>query len=105
MELRTQQQQLDRETIARLAYQIWEQRGCPHGYDVDFWLEAERQFLSAGKPGRQESTVPAGASPGGQTTTKAAQAASQGTRQTKPSPPSGRSSMKDQQRQPRVEIA
>lgn len=30
--------------IARLAYAIWQDRGCPHGSDVEDWLEAERQL-------------------------------------------------------------
>lgn len=30
--------------IARLAYAIWQDRGCPHGGDVEDWLEAERQL-------------------------------------------------------------
>jgi len=36
------------EEVASLAYQIWEQRGHPQGQDVEFWLEAEQQILSAG---------------------------------------------------------
>jgi len=41
--------------IARVAYQIWEHRGRPQGFDVKFWLEAERQILS-GKPSRVQVT-------------------------------------------------
>jgi Protein of unknown function (DUF2934) len=32
------------EAIARLAYAIWQDRGCPPGTDVEDWLEAERQL-------------------------------------------------------------
>jgi hypothetical protein len=32
------------EDIARLAYAIWQDRGCPQGTDVEDWLEAERQL-------------------------------------------------------------
>ena len=32
--------------IARLAYQIYEERGRTHGAHLDDWLEAERQLLS-----------------------------------------------------------
>ena len=30
--------------IARLAYAIWQDRGCPHGTDLEDWLEAEQQL-------------------------------------------------------------
>ncbi len=30
--------------IARVAYQLWEEHGKPVGRDLEFWLEAERQF-------------------------------------------------------------
>lgn len=32
------------EVVSRLAFQLFEQRGCVHGYDVHDWLEAERQI-------------------------------------------------------------
>lgn len=32
--------------IALRAHQIWLEQGCPHGHDVDNWLEAERQLVS-----------------------------------------------------------
>jgi hypothetical protein len=35
------------EAIARRAYEIYESRGAQHGYDLDHWLEAEREL----KPG------------------------------------------------------
>ena len=31
-----------REEIARVAYGLFEQRGCAHGHDQEDWLEAER---------------------------------------------------------------
>lgn len=34
------------EEIALRAHQLWCQQGCPHGHDVDNWLEAQRQLLS-----------------------------------------------------------
>jgi hypothetical protein len=34
------------EEIALRAHQLWLQQGCPHGHDVDNWLEAERQLHS-----------------------------------------------------------
>ena len=32
------------EQIAALAHELWEERGCPEGSDIDIWLEAERQL-------------------------------------------------------------
>ncbi len=33
------------ERIARRAYELWQQNGCPDGHETNFWLEAERQLL------------------------------------------------------------
>lgn len=33
-----------RSEIELRAHQLWCQRGCPHGHDVDNWIEAERQL-------------------------------------------------------------
>ena len=33
-----------REQIARRAYEIWMDGGCPHGCDLDHWLQAEREL-------------------------------------------------------------
>jgi hypothetical protein len=33
--------------IARRAYELYEQRGCTHGYDIDDWLLAERDLRLA----------------------------------------------------------
>lgn len=30
------------ENIAACAYTLWEQSGCPHGRDMEFWLKAEQ---------------------------------------------------------------
>jgi Protein of unknown function (DUF2934) len=32
------------EHIQRLAYELWQQRGCPEGSATEDWLEAERQL-------------------------------------------------------------
>jgi hypothetical protein len=29
------------ERIAKQAYELWEQRGCRHGHDLENWLDAE----------------------------------------------------------------
>ena len=34
-----------RSEIARLAYALWEERGCPTGSAESDWLEAERRFM------------------------------------------------------------
>lgn len=36
-------QQSNQHEIARRAYQIWMDRGCPHGRDQEHWFEAELQ--------------------------------------------------------------
>jgi len=35
--------------IARHARQLWQDRGCPEGQDMELWLEAERQLNNGGK--------------------------------------------------------
>ena len=35
--------------ISRQAYELWQNRGCPTGRDLELWLEAERQLLSEGQ--------------------------------------------------------
>jgi hypothetical protein len=37
-------QHTDPQEVARLAYQIWQARGCPEGSSEDDWFEAERQL-------------------------------------------------------------
>lgn len=34
----------DHEAIARLAYALWQEHGCPIGTDVEDWLQAEREL-------------------------------------------------------------
>jgi hypothetical protein len=38
---------IDKEAIARRAYEIWEAEGCPHGRDRDHWEAAARELGSA----------------------------------------------------------
>ncbi len=40
------------QVIRDLAYKLWQQAGEPHGRDVDFWLEAERQLEQTNGNGR-----------------------------------------------------
>ena len=44
--------------VARAAYELYEQRGCEHGHDVEDWLEAERIVK------RQQRSLPFGCSRG-----------------------------------------
>lgn len=52
-----------REQISALAHEIWRERGCPEGSDVDIWLEAERQLNAgvapASKAGQVRDHIPA----------------------------------------------
>lgn len=35
------------ELIARRAYELFQQRGGEHGYDIDDWLQAERELADS----------------------------------------------------------
>ena len=35
--------------ISRQAYELWQNRGCPDGRDLELWLEAERQLTGGGE--------------------------------------------------------
>jgi hypothetical protein len=37
---------LPSERVAELAYQLWEEAGCPFGREEEYWLLAERQMKS-----------------------------------------------------------
>lgn len=41
-----------RESIERRARQIFEQRGCPEGRDLDHWLQAENEHWDSCLPER-----------------------------------------------------
>lgn len=38
------------EEIRQLAYGLWQEAGCPEGYDVQHWLEAEMIWLEKHRP-------------------------------------------------------
>ena len=45
------------EEIRHLAYQKWEESGCPSGDGFDFWVEAEREVMArmpSSEPARAE---------------------------------------------------
>lgn len=37
--------ELTEEYIRLRAYQLWEERGCEHGHDLEHWLQAEVEIL------------------------------------------------------------
>jgi hypothetical protein len=39
----------NKKEVARQAYQLWQQYGCPAGRDEMIWLEAERLVARGGK--------------------------------------------------------
>ena len=42
---REQHQEIIRSTVARRAYEMFERRGCEHGFDLDDWVAAEKELL------------------------------------------------------------
>src|ERR1700719_5239599 len=40
-----QHQEIILETIAKRAYQLFEERGCAHGFDREDWITAEKELL------------------------------------------------------------
>jgi hypothetical protein len=44
--IKTEQTRPTHEQVAVLAYQIWKKGGCPHGHDLEYWLQAEKQLNS-----------------------------------------------------------
>jgi hypothetical protein len=49
--------QLERQCRIRVrAHEIWIERGCPEGRDVEFWLAAERELNEEGeRPARKQA--------------------------------------------------
>ena len=50
----SESQECSSQDIARLAYALWQQRGCPQGSSEQDWCEAEQQLCS---PQDQRSRV------------------------------------------------
>lgn len=48
----------ERELIARRAYEIYLARGGEKGYELEDWLQAEREIGAQHRPGSQEETAP-----------------------------------------------
>jgi hypothetical protein len=48
-------EQFSRETVERLAYEYWSNRGCPEGSAEEDWFQAEQALLAARQsPGHAE---------------------------------------------------
>ncbi|MHC2088911.1 DUF2934 domain-containing protein [Methylobacterium sp. CM6244] len=45
--------------------EIWEERGRPEGYDVEFWLQAERELMGEDAGGRESANASSAKSGGG----------------------------------------
>ena len=46
-----------RRLFARRAYQLYEGRGCLDGFDLQDWLQAEREILGQVEPPEQAAAV------------------------------------------------
>ncbi|MCI0625926.1 MAG: DUF2934 domain-containing protein [Acidobacteria bacterium] len=46
-----------RRLIARRAYQLYEARGCLDGFDLQDWLQAQREILGQVEPPEQAAAV------------------------------------------------
>jgi hypothetical protein len=46
-----------REQIHALAHELWKDRGCPVGCDMDIWLDAERQLGGNATPFRDGERI------------------------------------------------
>ena len=38
------------EEIRQVAYKLWQEEGCPDGYDLQHWLKAETEWLEEKRP-------------------------------------------------------
>jgi DUF2934 family protein len=41
------------EEIRQVAYKLWQEEGCPDGYEVKHWLKAETILLEEKRPQRE----------------------------------------------------
>jgi hypothetical protein len=46
--------------VAQRAYEKWLKRGCVHGYDLQDWVEAERELLAEQNRAANTATAAAG---------------------------------------------
>lgn len=40
-----------------LAYQLWNKAGCRQGHDLEYWLQAEKQLISALAPSPKQTSA------------------------------------------------
>jgi len=55
----TGSQLLSEDAIREHAHQLFEQRGCEHGHDLDDWLKAEAEIASKKRPGSADKRTTA----------------------------------------------
>ena len=51
--------------IRQRAFELWQQRGNPDGYDVEFWFQAERELKSEDVSSSDSMNAPTAKSGGG----------------------------------------
>ena len=49
--------ELTEDTIRTRAYQLFEQRGCEHGHDLDDWLVAEAELMGKKPSARADQST------------------------------------------------
>ncbi len=51
-------QELTEEFVRRRAFQLYEQRGCEQGHDLDDWLQAEAEVMGKKPSARADEGTP-----------------------------------------------
>jgi hypothetical protein len=47
--------------VRQRAFELWEKRGCPEGYEAEFWHQAERELKGEANSGDISSGISANA--------------------------------------------
>ena len=47
--------------VRQRAFELWEKRGCPEGYEAEFWHQAERELKGEANSGGISSGISANA--------------------------------------------
>jgi hypothetical protein len=75
-----EQMKVNRDDVAQRAYQLWEAAGQPLGRDLEYWLQAEAEFLAS----RRSARSPGAGVSGSATKRKSTQQLGAGAREFKP---------------------
>ena len=51
--------------VRQRAFELWEQRGNPEGYEAEFWLQAERELKGENNGSHDSANAPTARSGGG----------------------------------------